>query len=146
MVYFVALQYVKNDADAEDITQEVFLTFFNKIVGNTLTKPIKNIKSYLCTLAKNNALDLIKNKAYQSLEYDNEINGNEDCYEFFDESFVNIWHKALDNYEQEIVIQKIIFEYSFKDIAKALNMNINTVKTKYTRALKKLRERMKDYE
>lgn len=146
LVYFVAVQYVKNDADAEDVTQETFLKFFNKLAGNEFNKPIKSTKAYLCTLAKNNALDLLKNKDYQNVEFDNNINGSDDQYTFFDDSFIKLWNETLAKDEQEILINKIIFELRFKDIAKALSINTNTVKTKYTRALKKIRERMKDYE
>lgn len=53
LVYFIAYQYVLNDADSEDICQEVFINFFNTILKNDICYQTKNIKQYLCTMAKN---------------------------------------------------------------------------------------------
>ena len=56
LVFFVISKYVQQYQDIEDLTNDVFLRFFNQIQQMDLTN---NIKSYLTTSAKNMALNFI---------------------------------------------------------------------------------------
>lgn len=47
--------------------------------------------------------------------------------------------EQLTDRDREILKRKIIDEYTFPEIAEAMGMDVNTVKTAYYRALKKLR-------
>lgn len=47
--------------------------------------------------------------------------------------------KTLSIDEKNIIVLKIYFEYTFEIISKELKMPIGTVKTKYYRALEKLK-------
>ncbi|MDE5547036.1 MAG: sigma-70 family RNA polymerase sigma factor, partial [Anaeroplasmataceae bacterium] len=59
LVFFVISKYVNQLEDIEDLTNDVFLSFFNQIQQINLTD---NIKSYLTTSAKNKALDFMNKK------------------------------------------------------------------------------------
>lgn len=145
LVYFVSYQYVLNDADSEDICQEVFINFFNTILKNDICYQIKNIKQYLCTMAKNKSLDFLKiNKS--NLPLQEEIASYYDQYELFDDNFLNIWNKCLTSDEQHILIDHILIGESLKDIAIKKNVPYNTIKSVYHRSIKKLKERIKNEE
>lgn len=47
--------------------------------------------------------------------------------------------KVLSFDEKNIIVLKIYFEYTFEIISEELKISVNTVKTKYYRALKKLK-------
>jgi DNA-directed RNA polymerase specialized sigma24 family protein len=49
LVYFKISQYVDNKLHVEELTQDVFVSFYN----NIMTSKITNIKYYLVTSAKN---------------------------------------------------------------------------------------------
>ena len=55
LVTFIVTQYIKNDADVEDIVQDSFIEFFKGVEHLRST-----IKSYLTTASKHNALDFLK--------------------------------------------------------------------------------------
>ena len=65
LIYFKILQYVPNFADAEELTQDVFVSFYNNIYYSE----ISNIKYYLVTSAKNKAIDYIKKKNFHYNNY-----------------------------------------------------------------------------
>lgn len=58
LVYFKIMQYVDNKLDVEDLTQDVFVSFYN----NIKFIEVLNIKYYLVAFAKNKALDYLKKK------------------------------------------------------------------------------------
>ena len=58
LVYFKIMQYVSNKLDVEELTQDVFVSFYN----NLKCTDILDIKYYLVTSAKNKAVDFIKKK------------------------------------------------------------------------------------
>ena len=55
-------------------------------------------------------------------------------------------NKYLSKLELDIVLLRLIDNYKFDEIAYKLKENINTIKTKYYRALKKLSKRKVKYE
>ncbi|MEZ5045996.1 MAG: RNA polymerase sigma factor [Chitinophagaceae bacterium] len=59
MVYNLALHYVQNIQDAEEITQDVFLSVFNKI---DTFKHQSDIKTWIYRICINKSLDFIKAK------------------------------------------------------------------------------------
>ena len=58
LVYFKIMQYIENKSDVEELTQEVFISFYN----NILYVEVKNIKYYLLTSAKNKSIDYLRKK------------------------------------------------------------------------------------
>lgn len=53
-VYTFSLKYVKSEAQAEEIVQEVFMRFW--LMGSRVTE-IKHLGNYLLTIARNRAMD-----------------------------------------------------------------------------------------
>ena len=78
-----------------------------------------------------------KNNDYDILEYeqfDMYQSENSDLRDMID-----ILKSQLEQDEVDIIIQHLIYAYTFEDIAKNTNSNVSTVKTKYFRAIKKVK-------
>lgn len=69
MIFRVALQYVRNKADAEDIVQDTFLSF----VKYAPNEKEELIKAWLIRVAINKSKDVLKSKAYKVLPLDDAI-------------------------------------------------------------------------
>lgn len=135
LIYFTIMQYVKNNMDVEDFTQEVFLSFFN----NLRKTEIKNIKYYLVVSAKNRAINFIKSHQNKFILDENIIYSLEQVDDK-NENYILIisnMKKYLNNNEIDIIIQHSIYDYSFKELSLKYNKSINTIISIYHRAIKK---------
>lgn len=145
LLVFIAAKYIKESEDIKDIVQETFIDFFQN------AKNIhSNIKSYLSTACKHNAFNFLKkNKRIKFVDI-NELDlildskdeqiqvsiSNEKYCELIEEM-----NKYLSKLELDIVLLRLIDNYKFDEIAYKLKENINTIKTKYYRALKKIKQK-----
>lgn len=145
LIYYIISQYINNKSDIEDITQEVFLKFFNNILNVDIDK---NIKYYLTTMAKNMSLNYLKSKHHNIIYaedliltiLDNQNNIERHLYkDIFDDL-----SKCLNKLEVKIIILHIIEGMKFKDISNCLSMSINSVLTIYSRAFKKIKKEKGD--
>lgn len=137
LVYFVISQYIHNNHDIEDLTNEVFISFFNNITNLNLNK---NIKGYLTTSAKNAALNFIK--THNKIEYNEEYITN-----ISDHHTNNAYQElllemsdCLTKEEIDIIILHTVYDLKFKDISQQYNKPINTIISIYHRSIKKFRK------
>lgn len=137
LVFFVISRYVHQVQDIEDLTNDVFLSFFNQIQQINLNG---NIKSYLTTSAKNTALNFIKKQNYQaeiseSIFLVSNISRNASYYLLLKEM-----EECLAKEEIEIILKYAVEGMKFKFIAEELKKPINSVITTYHRAIKKFKK------
>lgn len=143
-----AIGYV-NDLDAaKDIVQEVFINLWNK--KDTITSD-KSVKAYLFTSVRNRCLNYIRDhKKFRSYLLDVEIEDEELAVE----------GNAMTEAETQIKIQQAIAklpekcrqvfqlsrfdELKYKEIAEKLGISIKTVEVQISKALKILREELKE--
>ncbi len=141
LVYFIISQYVLNQSDIEELTQDVFVNFFNNLNKTT----INNIKYYLVRSAKNKALNFLKAKK-ENFELDDNViyeyayteNSNLKYVEIIDQM-----KKYLTDIEIDIIIKRVIYDISFKELASIYKKPINSILSIYHRAIKKFKERNK---
>ena len=137
LIYFVAGQYLEDDFDIESVSNDVFLKFFNNL--NSIK--FKNIKYYLTVSAKNLSLNVLKSKKDVVRDYDFEriksSESNKKIYRFMKE--------ILDNEEYDLIMEHVVYGKSLKEISKIQKCNSNTLKSKYLRAINKLKEKGGDY-
>lgn len=130
VVYGIAFSILKNKEDAEDAMQNVFIKLYNL---DTSLVPESKESTWLYTVAKNEAIEIIRKKK-ENINLDDiyEI-GNEDndLDEIIDEISFNNLISKLNCKEKEIISLKIISNLSFKEIANLLGEPIGTVKWKY---------------
>ena len=142
---------IGNSEIAEDLTQEVFVKVWKNLKKPTLSLSKGfdtnhgNFKSWLFTIAKNTSIDFLRKKKKETLSL------NEDL--LFDKSdFIKSLeqkdtlgevHTALQklspNY-RAIILLKNEGELTFNEIAQKLNEPLNTIKSRYRRALIALKQ------
>lgn len=136
-IYRMAYVYVRNEADALDVVQEVAYRSFKKI--ETLNKP-EYFKTWLIKITISCALNLIKkNKKVVPLKPEHEEHmGAED-----EDVPLNLTLKDLIDKlkaeEKSVVLLRFYQNHTFQEIAEILDMPLGTAKSVLYRALKKLR-------
>lgn len=134
--YKIAYSYVKNEDDALDIVHDAICKALQKI--DTL-KNIEVVKTWFYKILVNSAIDYIrKNNKYVSLSQENMINEkiSNDIYSDID------LEQALDRLPEEyksIIMLRYFEDMKIEEIANVLQQNINTVKTKLYKGLRRLK-------
>lgn len=134
-------QYIKkrinNQADAEDLTQEVFYK-----LSKSDNSKVHSLKSWVYTIAKNTITDYYRKKKVMTIELEEaaffeEHKENEDILEMSKciGQFIN---KLPENYRFIMTLSELK-EMPQKEIAAQLNMNYVTVRSKIQRGRKKLK-------
>lgn len=134
-MYKIAVSILHNDADAADAMSETILTCWSEI-GKI--KKEKYFKTWLTRILINKCNDIIrKNSRTMYVEsYDAIEPAGEDVYS----SEVNECLDSLSENNRLIMILYYSQGFKVKEIAKMLNMNENTVKTRLSRARQEFRE------
>jgi len=144
-----ARQYVGESEAAEDLTQGVFVTLWEK---REEIDPQRSIKSLLFTMVKNRCLNYLRDqKKFQSQVLDIE-GGDIDL----GEEDLNLEAKELEARIEEALSQlpekcRQVFEMSryngmkYKEIAEELDISPKTVEAHMSKAIKTLREGLQHY-
>lgn len=144
----IAYLYVKNWATAEDLVQEVFVTYFQK---SDQFRNEASLKTYLTKMTANRAKDYLR-----SWKHKKDV--------LFDTIFVQTksMEEDLLQKEQLALLEKKLFELPMKyreplilyyydeqsifEIAEYLQLNENTVKTRLRRAKQQMKQFFNDEE
>lgn len=153
-----ARDYVLSEEEAENITQDVFLDFYQK--RDSLDFHI-NVIVYLFTSVKNRCIDYLRRKlleqeaaAKMQEEFDLSFRMKFDSLEAFnleglsEDNIKNIIEKALESLPErcrEIFVMSKIEGKKQKEIAEELGVSVKTIECQMTIAYKKLREELKNY-
>ena len=141
-VYSYCIRISDSRQDADDIFQETFTNFINSIVDE---KEIKNIGSYLITIARNIHLNQQRTKKKYNLnieDYNHFLLVDEkDKYEKKEEmELINKALELLDFPYREIFILRQYHNLEYEEISKIVNEKVNVLRNRYFRAKEKLRE------
>ena len=136
LIYYIALSITKNKDDAEEVVQDTFLNMFNSI--DTYEEKNK-FKQWLMQIARNLSYNKVtRNKEKDTIkdeEYINKTASNDDSIDY-----ILTIKNTLDEISSHIIISKIVYNFSFKEIAKDLNMSVGQVQGIYYQSLKKLKK------
>jgi len=151
MVYF----RVRSAMDAEDITQEVFITAWQKISG---LKDPEKFSSWLYRIAVNRSLDHSRKRKFFDLfrfgQKSAGMNENEEELEVPDtttpsplervmegefKSLLEGFSASLSRMEREVFTLRFMDQLGLREIAETLQKDESTVKTHLYRALAKFR-------
>ena len=150
-------EYIKDEDDAKDILQNVFMTLWEK--RNSL-KADTNLNAYLYALAKSQCLNHLKHlKVVNEYAKATQVEMQEafvNCYAInsFDPEQTDIesMERTVEKAIQELPEQcRKVFELhrydglKYKDIAKKLDLSVKTVEAHISNALRLLRIALKKY-
>ena len=151
-VYNFSLYMLGNPTDAQDVTSDTFLSFYEHIGELDLTR---EVKPWLIKVAKNKCLDVIKKKKNIPFsEVEEQVatvpDGDPSLESMFDsnEFVAKVKEKIteLNPDVRQVLLLKYFEEYTFAEIADVLEMPENTVKSHFYRAQSKLYEQLKGME
>ncbi|WP_142785862.1 RNA polymerase sigma factor [Changchengzhania lutea] len=138
-----ALKYCDSFQLSEDIVQDLFVKLWDEKI---YMKFEGAISPYLFKSVKNNTLQVVKKKTkYHFEEIEDQINRlmeveNVDMTSI-DEKKKKLLKEveALPEKSKEVFKAIVLENLKYKEVAKQFGISVNTVKTHYSRALKKLR-------
>lgn len=142
-VYNVAYRVLYNRQEAQEVTQEVFLSVYRKLKGFRFQS---SFKTWVYRIAVNYAINRAKKNS-------NERNRRKEYYESADappaavepaigtqdqSETVDAYLRALNPQQRTCIILRNIEGLSYRQIADTMGVNINTVRSRLKRARKKL--------
>ncbi len=143
-----AASFVNDPDSAEDIVQQVFINLWNT---RESIDPQKPVKSYLLTSVKNRCLNFIRDKKkYRSyfLDIEAEMENPVSEKDLATEKYLNEKLKAaLDKLPEkcrEIFVLCRFEDMKYKRVAEKLGVSQKTVEAQMSKALKIMREELKD--
>ncbi len=152
LVYSIAYRILENSEEAEDITQEVFLTLWRR---NTYDVNRGSLSSFLTTMSRSRAIDKVRSKnarlrVIQRLQgiVQTESNAPSPLDHASMGERSQLIRDALSQLSQSErqVLEIAYYEgLSQSEIAQRLDIPLGTVKTRSRQGLLKLRQTLQDY-
>ena len=142
-VYGLALSYLKNGQDAQDITQDTFVRVWEK-AGQY--RPQGKPLSWLLAIARNLALMKLRSAQRTDLLAEDEwllVPAQDSPLTAEDRHLLDLAVNALADDERRVVMLHAVAGLKHREIASLLEMPLATVLSKYHRALKKMKQRLK---
>lgn len=140
LVYYAALEIVKDENVAQDVMQDTFIRLMDDIDNY---EENGHFKQYLMMIAKNCALNAYqkrkRNKETLSIPFDASYQEDYSKYE----TIVTL-NNLLEKEEADIVYRKVILEESFQDIADDKKQSLGVIQAKYYKAMKTLKKNYKE--
>ena len=131
--YRLAYSYVHKEADAEDIVQNAA---YKAILNSDKLKQEAYASTWVYRIVLNEIYRVLAQKPTVSIDDAYVEQGKEDSYENLD-----LWRalELLDKEDKAVIELRYFEDMKFSDIAEVLQENVNTIKSRLYRALKKLK-------
>ena len=145
LIYYVSKGYFNNVEDAKDVSQDVAVKIYNGLSNVTLT-PGGNLKAWICTITARTCLDVLRKNKIQIAEYNEEIVKSTLPYAeeviYAKERVQEILNgiQKLPKDQRMALVLRDIQGLSYEELAKILQINTGTVKSRLSRARAKLKE------
>lgn len=150
-VYGFVLRMLRDRHDAEDVTQEVFINVWRKFSSYN---PAKSFKTWILTIARNAAIDHLRKKnpiPFSRLMSDDDQEVAIDVADPRPLADTLLEQKELGKQidealgeisvpSREVVLMHDAEDLTFQEIANTVHEPMNTVKSRYRRAVARLRK------
>lgn len=143
-----AASYVKDADAAQEIVQEVFVNVWQK---RETMDPAKELKTYLFTSVRNRSLNHLRdNRKYRSEFLDIELEAQEPVHEGLLSDYSETEKRIREAMQRLPERCRQVFELSrfeelkYREIAGRLGISVKTVEVQMSKALKILRDELKD--
>jgi RNA polymerase sigma-70 factor (ECF subfamily) len=145
-IYNQVLRIIRTEAEAEEVTQEVFVTVWMK---RDLVFTKQNFKPYLCTLAQNKAIDFLRQlKREKKLYHYIQETAGEDQFEMInakadDSDYLPLLHQAIEKLPKK---RKMVFclckleNKSYREINVRLQLSKHTINDHIVKANRFVRQ------
>jgi RNA polymerase sigma-70 factor (ECF subfamily) len=139
-VYFLIYSYVHDSALSEDLLQNAYVTLLEKI--HSLACSL-NPYSYLCSIAKNLAIDELR-KRHPQVDLDDEgvseVIGENDAPPGDTAPLLEAIKSLLSPFEFQVYILHVLDEKTFKEISHEVHRPLGTLTYTYSAAIDKLQK------
>lgn len=136
-LYRFAYSYVKNSNDALDIVQD---SVYKALKNSKSLKDQDKVKSWLFTIIRNTSFTLLKGKnkevSLSVIEEKSEVERVSKAEKIYLKDLI----RNLDLESQELVTLRFYEDLQFNEMAEVLNVNINTVKTRFYKVMDQIKE------
>lgn len=142
-VYGLALSYLKNPQDAQDMTQDVFVQIWER---GEQYRPMGSPMGWILTICRNLCLMQLRNADRRENLNDEEWNAIPDRETGLPQEeklLLQDTLAVLGEEERRLVLLHAVTGLKHREIAGLLEMPLSTVLSKYHRALKKMRVYLK---
>ncbi|MEH7504653.1 sigma-70 family RNA polymerase sigma factor [Neobacillus drentensis] len=149
-VYLLAYSYVKDQGLAEDIAQEVFIKCYKSLRH---FRGDAQITSWIYRITVNTAKDFLRSRSFNILKYPKIFFENITKSESPEDVVIQQDQRegvlqtvlGLSTKYREVIILYYFQDEKMEDIAEILNMNLNTVKTRLSRARSMLKGKITSF-
>lgn len=142
----LSYRMTQQQADAEDIVQESFMTSFQKIHQ---LKEAKHYRAWLKKMVVNNSLKLLKKKVnFTALEAIGDLEDEKTDAQWYKDISFDIIKSAigeLPNGCRQIFTLYLLENYKHREIAALLGISVSTSKSQYRYALKLMKLKLIQY-
>ena len=137
LAFFVIATYISNSEDCNDVLSNTFL----KVLENRQSiSNHKNLKQFICSTAKNEAINFLKKESHLiKTELIDEMYGSTDK----SNDVLNLLEPHLSNKEVIVVYYKVIFEMTWEEITKETGIPSSSARLIYKQAKAKLRKELR---
>lgn len=148
LIFSICFQFTRDYHEAENLTQETFLSAFNNIDRCSSDK----YKPWLCRIAANKAKDFLKSSYKKRVEFFEDGNENilkggiqpEKC--FLEQEGAERISKAIEELKEPYKLVSVMYffqEKTYDEIGRVLNRPPKTVQTQILRAKEILRRKLR---
>ena len=137
LVFYVIYSVLKNKTDAEDVLQQVYMKVYEKIHQFT-----DSPKAWICSIAKNLALNFYQKKAKEKVSFVENIKDIPENNANLDTPLIDLASRILEEDEFNIVMLCVVEKYKRREVAKLFNLSTSGVTWKLHHALEKLRREL----
>ncbi len=151
LVYRLALRVLTNHQEAEDLTQEIFLTLWR---SNTYNPDRGSLGSFLTTLTRSRAIDKLRSRGTNRkfIQRWRDMNVETPPPTPFEEAslsqrshYVRAALAQLPEHQRQVLEMAYYEGLSQSEISKRLNTPLGTIKTWARQGLLKLRKHLQDF-
>lgn len=138
--YRLACSYVHNDQDAGDIVQN---GAYKAILNSEKLEKIEYAETWIYRIMMNEIFTKCREKEVIPIHEISYEAGKEDTYEDVD---LKNAMDSLDKEDRAVIMLRYYEDMKLEDIAKTLNENLSTVKSRLYRSMRKLKLQLEPYD
>ena len=150
-VYRLALRFTGTVADAEDVTQEIFLGVYN---GLRRFRGDSALGTWIYRVAMNHCLEFRRKRRLETIPYEEELTLA--TADWRDDPFASAQHRELSQkveaainslspLHRDVIVLHELQGLTYQEVADALNVPVGTVKSRLSNAFRRLRDVLGGY-